>query len=69
MDSTLKEKNLLLGEQILSFKSSANFGRSSLFREAYRKAQKLFPFIGSEKAFYKNRTSSVIVSLTHELGY
>lgn len=38
--STLKEKNLLLYEPILSCKSRPHFGQVLSFREAYRKSQK-----------------------------
>ena len=36
-DFTLKEKNLLLSEQILSFESKPQFGRALSVREANRK--------------------------------
>ena len=44
---TLKEKNLLLLEQILSFRSKHCFGRamSANLKEANRKSQKLFPVV------------------------
>ena len=43
--STLKRKNLLLLEQIHSFKSRPQLGRASLPRKANRKSQKSFSFI------------------------
>ena len=42
---TLKGKNLLLLEQILSFKRKPQFGRDMSAREANRKSQKLFPLV------------------------
>ena len=45
LGSTLKGKNLLLKEQILSLKSRPYFERTSSSREANRKSQKLFPFV------------------------
>ena len=39
----LTGKNLLLSEQILSFKNRQPFGKASSTREADRKSQKLFP--------------------------
>ena len=45
MGSTLKEKNLLLREQILSFKSRSHLVRTALSQEANRMTQKLFPFL------------------------
>ena len=42
-ESTLKEKNLLLYEQILSCKSRPHFERLHLSRDANRKLQRLFP--------------------------
>ena len=45
MGSTLKGKNLLLLEQILSFKSIPHFGKSEMSRGENRKTQKLFPFV------------------------
>ena len=47
MGSTLKEKNLLLYDQILSLKSSAHFDTISLSSEANRKLDKLFPLLKS----------------------
>ena len=44
MVSTLKGKNLLPEEQILSFQSRLYFGKHWSSREAIRKSQKLFPF-------------------------
>ena len=43
--STLKGKNLLLREQILFFKSRADFRKAFLLKEANRKSQMLSPFI------------------------
>ena len=43
VEFTLKEKNLLLFEQILSFKSKPEFGRAMSARKANRKSRKLFP--------------------------
>ena len=42
---TLKGKNLLLLEQILSFKSKPQFGRAMEGRKANRKSWKLFPLV------------------------
>ena len=42
---TLKGKNLLLLEQILSFKSKPQFGRAISDREANRKSRKLFSIL------------------------
>ena len=44
MGSTLKGKNLLLVEQILSFKSRPRFGCGLLRKAINRKSQKLCPF-------------------------
>ena len=42
---TLKEKNLLLLEQILSFESKPQFGRAMSAREANKKSRKVFPLV------------------------
>ena len=42
---TLKGKNLLHEEQILSFKSNPQFGSARTTREANRKSQKFFPLV------------------------
>ena len=45
---TLKGKNLLLLEQILSSKSKLQTGMAMSVREANMKSQKLFPFVKME---------------------
>ena len=57
--STLKEKNLLPKEQILSLKSRPYFERAVFSRKANRKSQKLFPF---EKMIENHR--GVLIYLT-----
>ena len=47
--STLKGKNLLPREQILSIKRRPPFGRVSSLRQANRKSRKLFPFLKMRK--------------------
>ena len=43
--ATLKEKNLLPWEQLVSFKSRPYFERAALSRKENRNSQKLFPFV------------------------
>lgn len=44
-EQTFKENNLLLEEEIVSFKSRFHFPRASSSQETKRKAHKLFPFV------------------------
>ena len=46
---TIKGKNLLFLEQILSFESKPLLGRAMAAREANRKSQKLFPLVKMAK--------------------
>ena len=48
MGSTLKEKNLLPKEQILSFKISPHCGRALLHRETKLEAVKVVPLFKNE---------------------
>ena len=64
MGSTIKRKNLLLKEQILSFKSKPLFEVLNPFREANMKSIKLFPFLARLDELASAAVSALAKSLT-----